>query len=340
MAQHDVITIDTGELRSAAAALRRAADDTIELGLRIPRDIWGAPEWLANPTLDEVTVVRRQVDELAADLRGEAEALDRRAADVDGAETRFWSIANGELRCGCVLPSGEIVATPLSGAVAAAWGPGIDGSLVVPVAVGAVGLAASGGVAVSTAGGGSTLGLAGDPDVQIVVPAPSAAPVIMTTSTTGGGGVMGLPGDPDVQIVVPAPSAAPVIMTTSTTGGGGVMGLPGDPDVQIVVPAPSAAPVIMTTSTTGGGGLGGGVTILQPTGGGARPGDVSITLPSGMDPGDLPKLIYDSKGNVVGMQTSGPVAPDGRPLTPLNIGVPHHGIPPLGPGTGNTIPGT
>jgi hypothetical protein len=274
MTWHDVILVDTGELRTSAAALRRAADESLDVGLRLPREIAGGPDWLAGPVTEGLALARRDVDELAADLRGEAERLDTRATEVDSAEHRWWAIANDGLRCGCVLPSGEVVATPLFGtAASAASGPGVVGGGIDAMTTGAVGLAAAGaGLTWSTMGGSSVLGLAGSDGVQVTTPAASPGPTYVMT--------------------------APVAGTPAVSPGGGTW---------------FAGPFL-------------------------NDGTVSITTPAGVAPNSiLPPLIYDSHGNVVGMQMSS--GPDPRPIAPLNPNVPHPGVAPI-TSTGITVPGT
>lgn len=151
----DAVVIDTAELRAAAAALRAAERGIAELRLRVPGEAWAAPDWLAASAAEGLGLARRALDELGADLRAEAAHLDARADEVDGAERRWWEIANGELRCGCVLPSGTVVAQPgqLTSASSAS-GPGIEGAAAV-IGVGAISAAAGSGITFSTVGGQS-----------------------------------------------------------------------------------------------------------------------------------------------------------------------------------------
>ncbi len=78
------VVIDTGELRTAAAALRRAADESVDLRQRVPREVWGAPDWLAASAVDELGAARREIDELVADLRAEAARLSIVACSAPG----------------------------------------------------------------------------------------------------------------------------------------------------------------------------------------------------------------------------------------------------------------
>ncbi len=223
----DVIVVNTAELRSGAAALRRAAADTGEVRQRLPGEVWGAPDWLASGAADELGVLRGSLDELHGELMSEANRLEARAAEVDGAERRWANVVNGELRCGCVLPSGEVVATPLGGtAASAASGPGVTDGMVVGVA----GLAAAGvQIVAGPALAGPTIVYSGQPapsvmdGVVITQPIAPTNPAI-TYTTIGGQGILG-----GFQVVTAAPAAtAPV---TYIGGLGNVSG------IQITPPA-------------------------------------------------------------------------------------------------------
>jgi len=202
----DLVIVDTGELRTAAAALRRAAAEAADLRLRVPSGVDGAPDWLGSRADPDLAQARRELDELSADLRTEADALEARADAVEGSERRWADLADGAMRCGCVLPSGELVAQPMAGgtAISAASGPGID------VAVGAVGLAA--------AGGGGLLGLAGD---FTVYPAPLATmPGTLGMTVIGGGSPLGS----GITITQPAPTPGGAgSLGYSTIGGQGII---------------------------------------------------------------------------------------------------------------------
>ena len=176
----DAIVIDTAELREAAAALRQAERGIMELGLRLPREVWPAPDWLASSAAEGLGLARRELNELGDELRLEAKRLEARAAEVDGAEQRWWEIGNGDVRCGCILPSGAVVAQPGQyTATSSASGAGTDDPSAF-IGVGAISAAAGAGLGVSVVGGSPLTGL----DSGLIIgQAPSVG---YGTSTVGG----------------------------------------------------------------------------------------------------------------------------------------------------------
>ena len=67
---------DTAQLRGAAAAIRRAGADLGEVRLRLPGEVWGAPDWLAADAASELGYFRGSLDELRDELLAEASRLE------------------------------------------------------------------------------------------------------------------------------------------------------------------------------------------------------------------------------------------------------------------------
>jgi hypothetical protein len=195
----DAILVDPNELREAAGSLRRAADESVDVRQRIPAEAWGSPEWQAAALGHELGLLRLELERLSSDLINQANVMQRRADEVEGAERRWWEIANGELRCGCVLPGGAIVAVPTIGtAASSAWGPGVTQTSPPPIVIGTAASSASGGAVVIGGGG-------------LPMPVPTGE------AGTPGGVVIGGGGLPEV-VVGAGTSTGPGI---ATIGGGG-----------------------------------------------------------------------------------------------------------------------
>ena len=232
----NAILIDPNELRVAAGALRRAADESLEVRLRLPADAWGAPEWQAAALDQELGLLRLELDRLAADLINHANAMQRRADEVDGAEWRWWEIAYGQLHCGCVLPGGVIVAIPTMGtAASSAWGPGVAQTSPPPIMIGTAASSASGGGVVI--GGGGLPGPTGWdqpwPQGPVIIAANGGLPTGNTSggsaptgniATIGGGIVPGMgPGgsfDGDGMTLPTSPGSNITVITPPGWNGG------------------------------------------------------------------------------------------------------------------------
>jgi hypothetical protein len=104
-----MILVDTDELRTAVDALRAAADGSDQVTQTLPREVYGAPGWLAGWANDALWAARNEVASLVDELRVEATELDNRATEVDEAEQRWWQLDASGMSCGCTLPSGEVV---------------------------------------------------------------------------------------------------------------------------------------------------------------------------------------------------------------------------------------
>jgi hypothetical protein len=217
----DAILVDPNELREAAGSLRRAADESVDVRQRIPAEAWGSPEWQAAALGHELGLLRLELERLSSDLINQANVMQRRADEVEGAERRWWEIANGELRCGCVLPGGAIVAVPTIGtAASSAWGPGVTQTSPPPIVIGTAASSASGG-AVVIGGGGLPMpvptGEAGTPGGVVIGGGGLPMPVRTGEAGTPGGVVIGGGGLPEV-VVGAGTSTGPGI---ATIGGGG-----------------------------------------------------------------------------------------------------------------------
>ena len=229
MSVPDLVVIDTEELRRAAAAMRRAADQAADLRLRIPQGVDGAPDWLEGRNAPDLARSARDVDEIVADLLAQAGELEARAAAVEGAEQRWADVSASGTVCGCVLPSGEVVAQAPAGgtATSSASGPGVDLAVGAGVlAAGAVGLAASGGGSTFTdVGNGVGVTMVGGPnslqEFTVSQPALVVPPLAQGSTVIGGDTLF-----PSYSVVRADGQTFDPIVTTSAGVGFGYLSVP------------------------------------------------------------------------------------------------------------------